>query len=283
MKTASIHKVVNILLLFTLIVSCEGEQGPIGKAGANSLTKLVDESPGVNCENGGVRVDLGIDNNSNGILDDEEILMSNYICNGLDGKISLIDIISEPAGLNCENGGYKINSGLDIDNNGNLTENEISSSVYLCNGVDGNNTLTKITTEPGGSNCDNGGIKIETGIDENRDGILNEYEINSSAYVCNGNDGSLSLVNIYDIPINSECTNGGVIIESGIDTNNNGILDDIEILSTNSICNGIDGDFDEEIRLVLTGLTLGSASGSSSSEGKVISELVKFDKRRWKL
>ena len=39
--------------------------------------------------------------------------------------------------------------------------------------------------EPG-ENCTNGGVLIETGIDENQDGDLNASEVTSSEYICDG-------------------------------------------------------------------------------------------------
>jgi hypothetical protein len=60
------------------------------------------------------------------------------------------------------------------------------------NGTNGLNALIKTTTEPAGSNCSNGGTKIETGLDANGNGILDAAEINSSQtqYVCNGLNGT---------------------------------------------------------------------------------------------
>jgi hypothetical protein len=59
-------------------------------------------------------------------------------------------------------------------------------------GMTGNNALIKTSAEVAGSNCPTGGIKVEVGVDENSNGILDDNEINSSEteYVCNGIDGS---------------------------------------------------------------------------------------------
>ena len=54
------------------------------------------------------------------------------------------------------------------------------------NGQDGLNSLIKTSTEPRGVNCENGGIKVETGIDSNNNGILEDNEMTSMSYVCNG-------------------------------------------------------------------------------------------------
>lgn len=61
-------------------------------------------------------------------------------------------------------------------------------------GADGDTavkTLINTTNEAPGTNCANGGIKIEVGDDTNGDGILDTDEIDGSLtrYVCNGEDG----------------------------------------------------------------------------------------------
>ena len=52
--------------------------------------------------------------------------------------------------------------------------------------------MIKTTVEAAGDNCTNGGIKIETGIDTNGDGTLDNDEVNTSQtkYLCNGTDGT---------------------------------------------------------------------------------------------
>ncbi len=257
--------------------------GPQGTSGFNSLISLNEEPSGSNCENGGVRVDMGLDTNDNAILDANEILTSNFICSGIDGLVSLTNVVAEPVGLNCPNGGFRINSGLDNNINGTLEENEISANAFLCNGLDGGNALIRTVNEPIGANCPNGGIKIENGLDENGNGVLDEAEVISSTFLCNGVDGNTSLINLTETPPNADCPNGGVILDSGVDDNRNGTLDVPEIQSSRTICNGLDGDFNEEIRLVMLSGTLGSSFGTTTTEGNILSSLQRFDIRRFSL
>ena len=58
-------------------------------------------------------------------------------------------------------------------------------------GQDGKNTLINTTLEPSGTNCPNGGTKVEVGLDNNSNGVLDISEINASQtkYVCNGAQG----------------------------------------------------------------------------------------------
>lgn len=59
-------------------------------------------------------------------------------------------------------------------------------------GSNGLNSLIKTTTEPAGSNCSAGGVKVETGIDANGNGVLDASEIQTAQtkYVCNGSFGT---------------------------------------------------------------------------------------------
>ncbi|MDB9995300.1 hypothetical protein OAD95_04095 [Flavobacteriaceae bacterium] len=81
---------------------------------------------------------------------------------------------------------------IDAGNTG--TEEEFISSLKGESGGDGSSasqSLIITSVEVAGQNCANGGVKIETGIDVNGDGVLSNDEINSSQtkYLCNGSDG----------------------------------------------------------------------------------------------
>ena len=59
-------------------------------------------------------------------------------------------------------------------------------------GTNGQNALVKTTLEVAGANCTTGGIKVETGLDANNNGLLDAVEINTilTTYVCNGAIGA---------------------------------------------------------------------------------------------
>ncbi|URC13279.1 hypothetical protein [Flavobacterium sp. B183] len=262
------------LILSISFIACEGDEGSQGSNGVNTLVNMSVENPGINCENGGVRIETGLDNNFNGILDGNEVQNTKYVCNGINGKNSLTTVIKEPKGASCENGGIKINSGLDLNKNGVLEENEITSTAYVCNGTDGNTNLTRTTNESSGGNCGNGGLKVEYGLDLNKDGVLDDNEVKYKTYVCNGLNGNLSLVNITDEAKGGACGNGGVKIESGIDLNNNKILDNSEVQVTKYVCNGNGGIVFVEVRVSLN--TLSTAYANPISRG------IRFDIRDFK-
>jgi hypothetical protein len=65
----------------------QGAQGPAGQDGKNTLVITTTEPAGANCPNGGAKIEVGLDINSNGILDNNEInvAQTKYVCNGAQG------------------------------------------------------------------------------------------------------------------------------------------------------------------------------------------------------
>jgi hypothetical protein len=55
---------------------------------------------------------------------------------------------------------------------------------------EGADSLIAQTPEPAGSHCENGGVRIDTGVDKNDDDVLDSEEIQQTSYVCNGTSGS---------------------------------------------------------------------------------------------
>lgn len=284
MKQNKTKNAIYYLLPF-LFIGCQGEEGvvgPKGENGLNSLVNVTNVSAGDNCENGGFKLEVGIDSNLNGTLDIEEIQTTSYICNGVNGNNSLTSVTTEPAGVNCENGGVKIESGIDSNSDGVLNEIEIISTSYVCNGIDGNNSLIKTTNEPAGSNCEKGGIKIDYGIDKDKNGTLDNNEIITTKYICNGENGNNSLTKITSELDGSICEGGGVKVESGIDSNSNSKLDNNEITSVEYICNGLNGLGYQQTRLLIYhGSTHGSYSSISSASRFKLGKLTRFDKKDW--
>lgn len=105
------------------------------------------------------------------------------------------------------------------------------------NGTNGTSSLVSITDEPAGTNCANGGVKIESGLDDNANGTLDADEVDATRYVCDGDDGHQSLVSTTDEAPGANCLHGGLRIDAGTDDNDNGVLDSAEIDTTSYACN----------------------------------------------
>jgi len=239
---------------------CNGANGTNGTNGANglnSLTSMVAELSGTNCPSGGLKITSGLDANANGVLDTQEINSTNYICNGangsngtngLNGLNSRTSMATEPPGPNCPSGGVKITSGLDTNGNGVLDPEEVTATNYACNGASGTNgtnglnSLTSMATEGSGLNCPTGGLRINSGVDANANGVLDPSEVTSTNYICNGANGLTtstglnSLIAIVTEPPGSNCSYGGLRISVGLDLNGNGVLEQSEVASTAYSC-----------------------------------------------
>jgi hypothetical protein len=73
------------------------------------------------------------------MLDSSEVTRAQHVCNGGSGLNALVLISNEPAGVNCANGGKKVDAGQDSNSNGILDPAEITTSAYVCNGINGSN------------------------------------------------------------------------------------------------------------------------------------------------
>jgi formylglycine-generating enzyme required for sulfatase activity len=117
---------------------------------------------------------------------------------GRDGANALTMVNEEPKGDHCAHGGVRIDAGLDSNRDAELSESEITSTQYICaaeSGIDGVNALTMVNEEPEGEHCVHGGVRIDAGLDSNRDAELSESEITSTQYICaaeSGIDGACS-------------------------------------------------------------------------------------------
>jgi len=132
-----------------------GATGATGSSGLTSLVRTSAEAAGSHCTYGGSQISVGLDSNSNGVLDTSEITSTDYVCQGATGATgstgatgttgatgstglsSLIAVATEAAGANCTYGGHKVTTGLDSNSSGVLDTAEITSTTYTCDGAPG--------------------------------------------------------------------------------------------------------------------------------------------------
>lgn len=138
---------VMVFLTLTLTACGGGSATSVKQAVATaaSIEPLPDDDD--DCPQGGVLVKTGIDENGNGLLDDNEVDATQKVCHGEDGADGLsaaVDVKSEPFGENCPYGGLRIDSGLDRNGNGRLDDDEIEDTEYFCSQPDG-----RVGWEPG--------------------------------------------------------------------------------------------------------------------------------------
>ncbi len=181
------------------------------------------------------------------------------------GATTLLRIAPEASGSNCAAGGVRIQSGQDIDANGVLTDAEVSSTQYVCNGASGSaepgtggtnglSMLVRQRPEPAGVQCAQGGSAVLAGLDTNRNGSLEDNEVTSTGYVCNGSAGapggsgpagSAGLSNLLALTpeaAGANCAYGGQRVQSGLDRDNNGVLSPSEVTATSYLCSAAPAD-----------------------------------------
>ncbi len=240
---------------------CNGAAGP---SGHDSII-VTDTTVGTACDaygNGGQRMRSGLDDGlptgtaDDGILQDGEVDSTAYVCNGATGADghALLVTTDTTVGTACDaygNGGTRIRMGLDdglptgTADDGVLQDGEVDSTAVVCNGAS-IVSLVAVVDEPPGANCANGGKRIDSGVDSDRDGILDPSEVTSTAYVCDGATGHASLI-LIDADVGTACSNGGQRIRAGADdgagggTADDGILQAGEVDSTAYVCNGPPG------------------------------------------
>ena len=178
------------------------------------------------CIDGGIDINVGTDLNLDANLSNDEITSQSTICHGKmglsgpqgqpgeTGQDALNTLIEteqyEYGNSTCLTGGHLINIGYDNDSNGNLSDDEITNSESICNGLLGSNGnpgqngvngssghSALVTREvPTPAICEIGFI-INFGIDNGfgnstaDNQILEEEEITESLKVCNSlNEGA---------------------------------------------------------------------------------------------
>jgi len=122
----------------------------------------------------------------------------------------------------------------------------IAGAVAACSGsagpagATGGTSLINTSAEPAGTNCPYGGTKIEFGVDANGNGVLDPNEVGATgtSYTCNG-VGKNALVRTTAEPAGTNCPLGGTRIDTGVDANNDGVLDPTEVnaAATSYVCN----------------------------------------------
>ena len=164
---------------------CDGIDGEDGFDGVSALIET--SSAGSSCgDAGGYKIESGLDWDYDGVLDFDEIEDTSYLCNGADGFDGVNSLIeTSDAGVACGDfGGLKVETGLDWDYDGRLDSDEIDSTNYVCNGIDGYDTLIEVTEDYFSECGDEWGAYFEVGLDFDRDGILDSDEITYDALLC---------------------------------------------------------------------------------------------------
>jgi len=211
-----------------------GEDGLNGVDGLDGTSILINVLTSTTCLNGGNTFEIGNDADADGILGVTEVEVTVDICNGTQGP----EGPQGPAGTNGTNG---------------------------TDGQDGLNALVSMNPEPSGSNCGTGGTRIDVGVDDNSNGVLEASEIDQSQYVCDGGSSNNTvLTSISSPPIHMGCDAGGRVVAHGLDNGDgggtyaNGILEHGEVDWSTTYCS-------RYVVGILIDMNSGSESGLSGA------------------
>ena len=207
-----------ILSSYALIIlnDLQLSQGKDGQDAVETLVRSEGREADMICTEGGSDIFIGTDFNQNGILEDVEISSTTKIChgkeglsgpqgaNGISGGIgdngssSLVRTVMIYVGnTTCPEGGLAIYSGVDLNENDYLDDEEFATVNELCDGrigADGDGggngapALVKRETPP--SNVCPVGFILRFGIDDGTgnstafDGILSDDEVVEELKVC---------------------------------------------------------------------------------------------------
>ncbi|XXX82523.1 hypothetical protein WMF30_27595 [Sorangium sp. So ce134] len=96
-----------------------------------TLVRVDEEPAGEACAHGGAAVRSGPDENGNGVLDEEEVAATEYICD----EALLTRMVAEPPGERCASDGIAFQVGRDTDGDGALGDAEVEWTEVECSDV----------------------------------------------------------------------------------------------------------------------------------------------------
>jgi hypothetical protein len=155
-----------------------------GLAATGPVVTRVEPASAAQCPSGGSVVSSGLDTNANAVLDDVETVTQTVLCNDPPAQpppVVVVRIVAEPIGANCADGGAAVQSGPDRNRNGQLDDNEVAHTDYLCGDTA---LLTRLVPEPVGAHCVAGGLALRIGRDLDGDHELDDGEVERTEYEC---------------------------------------------------------------------------------------------------
>ena len=262
------------------VAGAVGVTGPAGAGGApgassTALLRTDIEPAGANCASGGVRIQSGLDRNANDLLDDSEVRLTSYACNGAAGTSASPTGPAGPAGTTGPAGtpGTLSPAGPSGATGAVGTPGTPGTPGLAgpsgapgapgapgASGTPGLTSLVRTTPEAAGANCAAGGQLVQAGLDANSNGALDVGEVQSSVYACNGvagvpgatgtpgatgatgaigaagPAGLNSLIRTAPQPAGANCAAGGLRVQVGPDTSRDGVLQTGEVTSTDYVC-----------------------------------------------
>jgi hypothetical protein len=201
------------------------DAGRAGDAAAETpVVRLAAEPAGSHCARGGLAVKVGLDRNGNGVLDDAEVTSTSYLCNpdsaapdgGADANEDGADAPTEAGTDATADAGTDAPTDAGTDapaDAGTDAPADAATDAPADAGTDAPaavlQPLLRVDPEPAGEHCANGGTVVRAGLDRNQNGTLDDAEVTSSSYACNGSgampsgvlEGNMVVHNAIDLAL----------------------------------------------------------------------------------
>jgi hypothetical protein len=152
------------------VVGATGSERLCGRRGGDTVVGFHEQPRGLACPGGGRAVMWGADANHNRMLDPSELEGTTYVCRharsarkGTRALVSTTPLRAHDG--HCPAGGALVQSGIDRDGDGVLSDAEIDRATFACNRFGGaaRRAFVDIADEPPGPACTAGGKRIGVG------------------------------------------------------------------------------------------------------------------------
>jgi sulfatase modifying factor 1 len=192
-----------------------GDPGPNG-ALASFRTLLV--GPSVACPTGGVRLETGVDADGNGALDDDEVREVSYLCNGYEGSLGAVGATGSTGATGAT-----------------------GPAASGPQGTTGPAGATGATGATGPTGANGSAVPGPTGATGPVGPTGATGATGGSVAGATGANGATTLTSSSTVAPGATCPLGGILVQAGIDSNRNGVLDPGEVTTSRIVCNGATG------------------------------------------
>ncbi|WP_426755286.1 DUF7151 family protein [Myxococcus sp. Y35] len=204
-------------------------------------TRISDTPSGEYCPHGGRTLHAGLDLNDNGVLDDDEVTSTEYVCATPTAGV-LVHMQAVSPGETCPHGGHVSRAGQDVNANGVLEDDEVSREVHACTELADAAVLHRTRHVPPLSppppwGCSWGRTWVEAGPDSNGNARLDDDEVRAMEDVC-APPAQLRVLHAPELA-SATCPEGGTRVLVGVDASGDGVLDGAEIFATAFVCKAL--------------------------------------------
>jgi hypothetical protein len=218
--------------VLALLAGCDGIDLQQLVRQHEALMRVTQQEPGAHCARGGRLLQVGLDVDDDGVLDDSEVKRTDQVCDTAVPGV-LVHLQSVPPGEQCPLGGQVSRAGTDTNGNGILEDGEMTREVYGC--TEAAPVLVHLSDEPPSLGfCNTEGTRVRVGQDLDRDGVLDDSEVEGASRHCLSRRIVLTRQRVE--PAGPQCSAAGTAVLVGTDSNGDGTLAEDEAHDLLYVC-----------------------------------------------